>query len=97
MEANELTIKLEQRDWERLQQLSERNGEPMERLAARLLAAYLAKILVKPPDVVISPEARKIRDAFIAGRTQLKPMEDKILTPTEAVQTKATQNLQLTK
>lgn len=72
MAENKLTVELEQRDWERLQKLSERNGEPIERLAARFLAADLAKIFNKPPEVPGDSEVMKIHESFIQGQKQVE-------------------------
>lgn len=72
MEANELTIQLEQRDWERLQKLSERNGEPMESLVKKILAAELADLFNQPSEIPLDSEVRRVYESFVEGRTQTK-------------------------
>lgn len=70
MADNQIQVKLEQRDWERLQKLSERNGESMELLVAKMVERELARTFNKPPDVPSDSEVRKVYESFVEGRTQ---------------------------
>jgi hypothetical protein len=79
MEQHKLEITLEQRDWERLQKLSERNGEPMESLVARFLAADLAKIFNKPPDVLLSERVKQL-SGLHRSNSELTSFEERYLT-----------------
>ena len=78
MEQYKLEITLDQREWERLQKLSERNGEPMERIAARFLAADMAKIFNRPPDEPLSDEVKTLSGLY-RNNTDLSRFEERYL------------------